>query len=284
MSYRSIYVEGNGQGAVREWPVIHDREYSQVLTGEADACGCQLDLLGGFQLRVDGQGVAVGQSGKRLLALLGVLGRPLSRAEAAGILWPDVSPGRSIANLRSVVWRLRRSACSAAVECSESDLRLADDVAVDFSVAMALAHKLMDRWLPMTQADVRAAVRSKLTHELLPEGPDDEWLALEREQFRHLRLHALEGLVERLVRLGWHGEAVRTALAVVRADPFRESAQAALIKAYNAEGNRRQAVKQYQGYWKLIRDELGVAPSPRLQRLLWKQESPSLTVPEPNSA
>jgi DNA-binding SARP family transcriptional activator len=52
----------------------------------------------------------------------------------------------------------------------------------------------------------------------------DDWLQMERERFRQLRLHALETLAERFVALGRHAQAIDAALAAVQVDPLRETA------------------------------------------------------------
>jgi hypothetical protein len=45
------------------------------------------------------------------------------------------------------------------------------------------------------------------------------------------------------------------------AEPLRESAQRALIKAHAAEGNLTEARRSYRAYHDLLRRELGVAPT-----------------------
>src|SRR3954453_15479507 len=68
-----------------------------------------LSILGGFRLERAAGFVALPVSCRRLVALLAVDG-PQSRAEAAAKLWPDGSQARAAANLRTVIWRLRRLA------------------------------------------------------------------------------------------------------------------------------------------------------------------------------
>jgi DNA-binding SARP family transcriptional activator len=91
---------------------------------------------------------------------------------------------------------------------------------------------------------------------------------LERERFRQLRLHALERLCDRLTAQGRFAEATEAGLAAVAGEPLRESAHRALIRAYLAEGNPGEAVGQYERLRALLRDELGVSPSPLVDRML----------------
>ena len=96
----------------------------------------------------------------------------------------------------------------------------------------------------------------------------DDWVLSEAEDWRQLRLHALEALADRLTAMGRWGEAADAAGAAVRAEPLRESANAALIRVHLAEGNQSEAVRQFDRYRALLDAELGLEPTPRLRRLV----------------
>ena len=100
-------------------------------------------------------------------------------------------------------------------------------------------------------------------------------MLLEAEDWRQLRLHALEALAVRLIALGRWGEAANAASAAVRAEPLRESARAALIQAHLAEGNQSEAVREFTRYRTLLDAELGLAPTPRLHELLTSLHGPA---------
>jgi DNA-binding SARP family transcriptional activator len=68
------------------------------------------------------------------------------------------------------------------------------------------------------------------------------WLTLERERQRQICLHALE--------------------------PLRESAHRALIKAFLAEGNPGEAIRQYNLFRDILRRELQLDPSPHVTELV----------------
>lgn len=103
--------------------------------------------------------------------------------------------------------------------------------------------------------------------ELLPDW-DDEWLIADRERMRQLRLHALEQLSERLATEGHFALAVDAALMAIADDPLRESARRALIRVHMAEGNVHDALAQYAAYRAIMRDDLGLDPSPQMEALL----------------
>ena len=228
----------------------------------------RLHLLGEFELKLDHRVVPVTTGSQRLIAFLALHDRLLPRMYVAGVLWPDVPTGRANANLRAGLWRLPTS-CRLVVEQSPRNLRLAD-ITVDLRDATALAERLLDRSQPCTNGQLGIGARIELSAELLPTWYDDDWVLVERERFHQLRLHALEALCERLITAGRYGEAIDAGLAVVAAEPLRESAHRALIKAHLAEGNQGEAYRQYQLCREILRDELGVEPSSALRELLSK--------------
>ena len=66
-------------------------------------------------------------------------------------------------------------------------------------------------------------------------------------------------------------EAVEAALAVVGAEPLRESARRLLIEAHLAEGNVVEACRAYHAYEDLALRELGVQPSEGLALLIGRR-------------
>ena len=57
-------------------------------------------------------------------------------------------------------------------------------------------------------------------------------------------------------------------LAAISGEPLRESAHRVLIEAHLAEGNASEALRQYETYRRLLDEELGLAPSPRMRALV----------------
>jgi DNA-binding SARP family transcriptional activator len=228
----------------------------------------RLQLLGAFQLVLNNRVVPVTIGSQRLITFLALHDRLLPRMYIASILWPDVPTGRANANLRAGLWRLP-TPCRLAVDQSTQHLRLAN-ITVDLRDATALAERLLDRTQHCAKGDLGSAARTILSSELLPTWYDDDWVLIERERFHQLRLHALEALCDRLIADGRYGEAIDAGLGAVTAEPLRESAHRVLIKAHIAEGNQREANRQYQLCRHLLRDELGVEPSNALQALVSK--------------
>jgi DNA-binding SARP family transcriptional activator len=220
-------------------------------------------LLDGFELRRAGRTVSVPMTVQRVLVFLALHDRPVPRSQVAGTLWLDASEERATASLRSALWRLRRPG-DALVEVSPSHLGLAAGVTVDYREALGYARALLD------EAGGEPAVEPTagcLSRELLP-GWWEDWVLVERERFRQLRLHALEAYCRRLAQLGRFAQAVEAGLAAVALEPLRESAHRLLIAVYLAEGNRAEAIRQYHAYRRLLHDELALEPSPQIQAIL----------------
>ncbi|SRR6266567_3235004 len=222
-----------------------------------------LSLLRGFELTCDGRPVVIPRSSQRLLAFLALQDRPLERGYVAGSLWTDSSDERAAANLRSALWRLNRGG-RPLVEAAGSQLRVAAGLRVDIRDAIASARRVLTGTVA---PGVLSLYEIPLNWDLLPDWYED-WVLVERERYRQLRLHALEALCDALTKGRRFAEAVEAGLAVVAAEPLRESAQRALISAHLAEGNRGEAVRQYRLFRRQLNEELGVQPSTDLQELM----------------
>ena len=233
----------------------------------------QLTLLGGFTLLHGPQEILLPLSVQRLVALLALRDRQVSRTYLARVLWPDCPAERSLADLRTVLWRARNAGVGILVS-SGMCVRLDAQVQVDVRSLVAWGRAKADRAERSIVAEFPDISWIGLSLDLLP-GWDDDWLMDDREGIRQLRLHALEHLSDELSMHGRHAEAIQTALAAVRLDPLRETAHAALIRAHLAEGNRSEALRQFFRCREVLTAELAVEPSEWIRRLIpipWLQD------------
>jgi DNA-binding SARP family transcriptional activator len=233
---------------------------------DAPDSGFMVAMLGGFNLSWGRTVLRVPRASQRLLAFLALHGRTVKRAAVAGTLWPDASEGHAYSNLRSALSRIESTA-RKALATSKLELGLAEGVTVDIRHAQTLAHRLIDAATKPNQAELGAAAVAALSADLLPDWYDD-WVLIEAEEWRQLRLHALEALAGRLTAVGRWGEAAGAAGAAVRAEPLRESGHAALIQVHLAEGNQSEAVREFTRYRALLYAELGLEPTLPLRQLV----------------
>jgi DNA-binding SARP family transcriptional activator len=238
------------------------KEPTSTRLGPTAGSGVRLALLRGFELRCDGHTVPLVLSAQRLVAFLALHERLLPRTYVAETLWTDVPDRRAWGNLRSTLWRLGRLR-ERVVEQFTDQIQLACEVVVDVREGNRVASRLMaGDDVGNLSVDQRA-----FEGELLPAWCD-EWILTERERHRQLSLHALELLCEHLAAEGQYGRAVQAGLAAVNAEPLRESAHRALIGVHLAEGNANEAIRQYELFDHLIRDELDLRPSDQLNDLI----------------
>jgi DNA-binding SARP family transcriptional activator len=221
----------------------------------------RLRLLDAFELVCDGNCTHVPTSAQRVVAFVALKRHPVSRPFAAGSLWPASSEPRAGASLRSALWRLR--CCEREiVEASGAQLRLGSAVHVDLHEAAERARRV----IAGADEEIDAVDPSALDGELLPDWYED-WVLVEREHFRHLRLRALETLCDRRTEAGRLDEALSLGLSVVRSEPLRESAHRSLIRVHLAQGNVSEAMRQYRFCCRLL-GRLGVEPSEQIKAMV----------------
>ena len=237
--------------------------------GEIAATGDteQLSLLGGFVFSVGGDALlGISTGSQRLLAFLALREASATRTQVAGTFWPESTDEQAGASLRSALSRLGGPA-RHGVKVTATELGLAEGVVVDVRNSRALARRLIDRDAAPSETDVGADAVTALSNDLLP-GWYDDWAVIAAEDWRQLRMHALEAVAARLTAADRLDEAAAPALAAVRAEPLRESARAALIRVHLAEGNQSDALGEFQRYRVLLHAELGIEPTSRLTELL----------------
>jgi DNA-binding SARP family transcriptional activator len=227
-----------------------------------DAC---LQLLRPFEVTNAGCRIALPLGAQRLLAFLALQNDGAHRAAVAEQLWPDCTPYRAAANLRSALCQGRRLGGVTTIESVGPRLMLSPAVRVDLHRVWESARQVMEgvRTLPIDWA----SLVSDLSRELLP-GWCEDWLILERERWDQLRVYALEGLAQQFQATEQYLPALQAALTAIAVDPIRETAHRIVIEVHLAEGNVANALKRYHNYRAFLRRELNVAPSPQMTQLV----------------
>ncbi len=225
----------------------------------------RLNLLSGFELLVDGARVDVPSSAQRVVAYLGLGGRPQPRTAVAASLWQAIPEQRASANLRGALWKLH-GLKHRLVATHADRLSLRQEVVIDVAETVREARRLL-AGRPAEEAPPPAELVDRLSRDVLPDW-DEDWIVFERERVRQLRIHAMEALSSQLREVGRLGEAVEAGMSAVAADPLRESAQRVLVEAHLAEGNTAQAWRQLESFRSLLGAELGVTPSAGLVALV----------------
>jgi len=216
-----------------------------------------------WTLSSNGRPLRVAKPAQRLIALLALTGSHEPRY-LAGCLWPESREARAQANLRSTLSRLL-AAGTPIVHRRQGLLALDEGVAVDTVRLRRAAESVIapEGGIPSDEAVAQLLQAG----ELLP-GWYDDWVMTWRERLRQVRVHALEVAATGLTDAGRYAQALEAGLVCVDIEPLRESANRVVMAVHLREGNVLEAVRQFRRYRELVRDELGVEPSPEMARLL----------------
>lgn len=224
----------------------------------------ELDLIRSFEVRCNGEPVPVAPASQRLVSFLALQPKPLRRTYISGTLWLDADEQHASASLRSALWRLHPLDLVCA---SNSHLWLNPCVEVDL-------RRVVDRAMSVLRSTPSDETLLVTAHDLIDVGDDilvgwyDDWVIVERERFRQIRLHAMDRVGERLIETGHWYEALQVGLAATSTEPLRESAQRLLVRVHLTQGNVAEAIRQYRSYAELLRNELNGRPSQVLRDLL----------------
>lgn len=227
--------------------------------------------------------------------------RPVPRAELADLLWSGMPPPAWEASLSAVISRVRAALASlpgeplvtSAFGCYQFTAAAWVDVE-QAAEQTAEAETALRAGATRQALRIAAAAADLAGRPLLP-GHEGGWVDEQRGLLRGWQVRALEVQAQAAADCGDPGAAVRAAGAVLRLEPFRETAHQLMIRAHVAAGNRAEAVAAYVRCRAMLADELGVDPSPqtescylealRLERLGFSAPSTSplpapLAVPE----
>jgi DNA-binding SARP family transcriptional activator/tetratricopeptide (TPR) repeat protein len=201
-------------------------------------------LLGRLAVKWNGEALVL-PSAERVQALIGYLalhpGSPLPRREVAAALWPDVQDDAARASLRTALWSLSRS------WEPNSDVFLTASRSFIGLVAGGM-------WVDVIDADPGDG-------QLLP-GVDDEWAVIAREDLRRRRLARFDGEAAVAEADGRLDDAIAAARRRCALAPLDEPAHRRLIALLVAGGDRAGAAETGRDFGRLLREELGVTPSP----------------------
>ena len=208
-----------------------------------------------------------GRQGRLLITYL-VLRRHdvLTRSELAAALWPDDAPPGAETAVYALLSKCR-TALGADLLSSRGPVRLTlpAQAWVDVDTARDAAHRAESALAQAQWSRAWGAAQTSLfiaRRGLLPEE-DLPWVVLVRRELQELYLRSLETYAAAALNLGDTelATAERAARELVVVAPFRETGHRLLMQALVAGGNPAQALLAYEDLCRLLRDELGVAPS-----------------------
>ncbi len=229
-------------------------------------------LFGEFHL-ADGEGTSIGiNATERLQALLAYLllhrDAPLPRQQIAIHIWPESPETEAKANLRRRLYDLRQllpnidqflQVESKTLQWNSHDTCWLDVAEFDKAIARAEQAKQSGDLSAVTAALETAA--ELYQGDLFP-GCYDDWIIPLREQFRRQAIQVYDALILQLAEQGDRQTAIGYAHRLLTLDPLSETAYGHLMRLFAQGGDRASALRVYHQCMTVLREELGVNPSP----------------------
>lgn len=253
----------------------------------------QFQVLGPLQATADGRALALGGPRQRRLLALFLLHRNevVSVDRMLDVVFDGAPTPGATTTLRSYVARLRKvvagldGAPTFATRAPGYVMTLADEAvdAARFEQALAEADECGVR---DDAAGAVAVLRPALAlwrGDAYAEFADEDWARPEAQRLGERRLVALQRLIEAELACGRAGDLVPEIEALVDAHPTREGLRAQLMLALYRVGRQADALAAYQDLRTVLREELGLDPTPSLVDLEARilAHDPSLRLAEP---
>jgi DNA-binding SARP family transcriptional activator len=238
------------------------------------ASGARIQLCGHFVAQIDGarfEDALPGRRGRLLFAYL-VLNRtrPLPRDELLMAGWGADAPAEARNALSVLLSKLRHAVGEDQLQGrTELELLLPQTTFVDVEAALEGAHRAESciatgRW---AQAWGPAGIAYHVATRPFLTGLDAPWIDEWRHRLAEVRLRGLECFAAAGLGLGGPAlaQAEERARMLTALAPYRETGHGILLEALERRGNVAEALLAYERLRFLLRDELGIAPSPTLQ-------------------
>ncbi|MGW8782107.1 AfsR/SARP family transcriptional regulator [Streptomyces sp. NPDC055796] len=245
----------------------------------------EFGVLGPLEARMYGMSIApTAGKPRQILALLAIrAGRVVQVETLMAELWGNEIPRSAATTLQTYILQLRRKLTQAGVQ--QQSGRSAKDVLATCYGGYRLAPEEFSLDLLTFQQLVRAGGRTMAENDpgaaseqlgraldlwrgpALTDVPVGEVLATEVIGMQEERDWALEMRLEADLSLGRHAEILGELRMLVSRQPLHETLSAQLMTALYRAGHPWRALDAFQSLRHALISELGVEPSPRLQRL-----------------
>jgi SARP family transcriptional regulator, regulator of embCAB operon len=234
----------------------------------------RIQLCGRLAVTLDGQRVdeaLPGAKGQLLFAYL-VLNRfrRIERDELLIAVYGEEAAPDHHPRLSVLLSKLRRVVGSELLTGrAQIELVLSAHTFVDVEAALDALHRAESHVASGEWAEAwgPSGVAYHVASRPLMRGHDRPWLDEWRRRLDDVRLRGLECFA--VARLGLGGptlpQAADCARRLIELAPFRETGHLILMQALERSGNAAEALRAYDRLRIMLRDELGVAPSPPVQ-------------------
>lgn len=241
----------------------------------------RIQLFGGVQLlRADDTAISLQPTVQIFLAyLLLNRHRPHCREVLSGLFWAERDESQARRCLSTALWRLRqelepdgtqRGAFVVTTDSGEIGFNGRSDA---YWLDIAAFEEKTGRGLNAASAEMGATEAQQLeeaaelyTGDLL-EGFYDDWVLAHRERLRAQYIRCLDRLMRYHSRRQAYEQGIHYGRKILEMDPLREEIHRELIRLYEQNGERPQAVRQYQQCCQILTEEMDISPMPETQAL-----------------
>jgi two-component SAPR family response regulator len=230
--------------------------------------------LGNSQVKVDGKSVTsstwVNQKRARELFffLLAHPNKGMTREEIGVILWPDSSTEQLRLQFRNTLYYLRYALGQDVIINTEHRYLFNSDMDYSYDV-QEFERKIMQAESAETPAKKIQLLKDAIQlyqGEFYPEG-EGSWVMTERGRLTQMHEHSLLTLAQLHLEQYEPQMALIHCQTVLAENHCMESAHRLAMQAYAALGNRSGVANQFELCKQLLKDELGLDPSPETIKL-----------------
>ena len=224
-------------------------------------------LLGPVELTVEGKAPPAELLWKKNLALLLYLAlspkQTRTREHLIGLLWGDKPEAAARHSLNEALRVLRRALGEGALHTDAGTVRLSPE-ALETDLALFAGHEGAGQW-----ADAAALVRGPLLDGFAVPGEStfEDWLAAERAQWERRSVTALVRGAEFHLAQGSTDQAPGLAERAVALSPTSGQAAGVLLRALALAGDRAGALRRFEEYALMLREQLDTAPDAEVTAL-----------------
>jgi DNA-binding SARP family transcriptional activator len=232
----------------------------------------QFSLLGPFQMRRGADQIHIGAHKQRLLiaTLLCRANTVMSVDQLIDAIWEEAPPRTARKNLQAYVSVLRKivgerlvhAPYGYSMRCTPAELDI-----LGFEELATRGREAARRGASGDAADAFATALRLWHGPFLADGPHSSFLAAMAARLADRRLRICEDWGEAAIALGEYREVLDTIEDIADAHPERERLTAVKLVALCWCGRRQEALGYYESIRVRMARDLGLDPSPQLQRL-----------------
>jgi DNA-binding SARP family transcriptional activator len=201
--------------------------------------------------------------------------RTIHRDDMLSAIWPDETTIQAESGLDPIISKLRGvlrngfQPAEAGIDVSAGTIAL-QIPATTWVDLEAAANALDEAEGALRRGDPAGAWGLSNTAVVITRRPflanvEAPWIESQRSLLRAMQMRALQCLVTVSARNQETELAIQHAAEMVQLEPFRETAYQVLMRMHAAAGDRAEALRVFARCRELLRDELGVSPSPQTE-------------------